>query len=120
MDPAGSVVLWSEGGVNEGPGEADPVLRGGGIVQASRMTSKDEDQEEDSDWEECPGLGWWPWVGDVGGAMGLPWCTRTRSSSSEDSPESNSGGCLGGGFVLMGGMGVQWTRPWDALVVGLM
>ena len=102
-DPVGAVALWSEGVVDEDPGETDPGLGGGGMVQASKMASEDDDQEEESDWGE--GSVWWPWAGEGGGALGLPWCTRTRSSSSEDSPESNSGGGLGGGFVLMGGMG---------------
>ena len=103
MDPVGSVLLWSESVVDEAPGEADPWVGGGGIVQASRMASEDEDPEDDSDWGECPGSGQWPWVGGRGWAMGQPWCMGRRSSSSEDSSESNSDDCLGGRFMLVGG-----------------
>ena len=110
MDPVGSVLLWSEGMVDEDPGEADPWAGGGGMVQASKMASEDADQEGDSDWGVCSGLGQWPRLGGVGGAVGWPWCMGRRSSSLDDSPESNSDDCLGVGFMLVGGVRVQWTR----------
>ena len=100
MDPVGSVLLRSENVVDTDPGEADPWVGGGGIVQASKMASEDEDPEDDSEGGECPGSGQWPGVG--GGAMRLPWCRGRKFSASDVVPESSAGGCPGSGFMLVG------------------
>ena len=110
MDPVGSVLLWSEGMVDEDPGEAGLWVVGGGIVQASKMVSEDEDQEEASDWGDCPGLGQWPWVGGGVGAVGLSWCGRRKHSSMDGVPTSGSGGCPGSGFMVVGRAWVPWMK----------
>ena len=110
MDPVGSVLLWGESVVDKDPGEADPWVGGGGIVQASRMASEDEDQEDDSDWGECPGLGQWPWVGGGVGAVGLSWCRGRRFSSTDGVPKSGCGGCPGSGFMFVRRARVLWMN----------
>ena len=109
-DLVGVVALWWEGVVDEDPGETDPALGGGGMVQASKMASEDDDQEDESDWGEGPGLGQWPWVGGVVGAVGLSWCGGRRFSSTDGVPKSGSGGCPGSGFMVVGRAWVPWMK----------